>query len=129
MNDKDKKDLIDKYISSYNVFDIDGMMSVLHSEIEFKNISNGEETANTSGEIEFLKLAEQSKSFFSSRKQTIESFDVTDEQVSVGISYEGVLAVDMPNGLKAGDSINLKGTSVFSFKDGKIRKIIDISWK
>jgi hypothetical protein len=127
MNKKNKKDLIDKYISSYNAFDIDSMMSLLHSDIEFKNISNGEETASTSGEMEFRKLAEQSTSLFSSRKQTIESFNVTDEKISVGISYEGVLAVDMPNGLKAGDSINLKGTSMFSFKDGKICKIIDIS--
>jgi hypothetical protein len=41
--------LIGKYIFSYNAYNIEGMMPVLHSEIDFY-ISNGEETAYPSGE-------------------------------------------------------------------------------
>jgi hypothetical protein len=35
MNDPEEKQLIENYISSYNSFDIDGMIANLHSEIEF----------------------------------------------------------------------------------------------
>ena len=43
------------------------------------------------------------------------------------IYYEGVLAVDFPNGMKAGKVLRLNGQSEFEFKDGKIYRITDFS--
>ncbi|WP_367584473.1 hypothetical protein [Paenibacillus sp. FJAT-26967] len=43
------------------------------------------------------------------------------------IDYEGILAVDLPNGLKTGDNIQLKGKSVFRIEEGKISLIEDYS--
>lgn len=37
----------------------------------------------------------------------------------MGIDYSGILAVDLSNDLKIGDIIELKGNSVFRFKDDK----------
>ncbi len=127
MNDPEKKQLIENYISSYNSFDIDGMIANLHSEIEFLNISNGEETARASGLVEFKNLAEQAKSLFTDRNQTILASETDRKKTTITISYKAVLAVDLPNGLKAGQKIYLRGKSEFKFKDGKISKIIDIS--
>jgi hypothetical protein len=53
----------------------------------------------------------------------IEQFD----EASVAIIYEGILAQDLPNKIKSGSTINLNGRSQFSFKDGKIWRIVDIS--
>jgi hypothetical protein len=39
----------------------------------------------------------------------------------------GEFACDIPNGPKAGDTINIKGKSEFVFKDGAIIKLTDIS--
>ncbi|HEX5512981.1 MAG TPA: hypothetical protein VFY81_01155 [Gammaproteobacteria bacterium] len=41
------------------------------------------------------------------------------------ISYRGVLAVDLPNGLTTGAVITLIGESEFEFSNGKISRIID----
>ena len=38
-----------------------------------------------------------------------------------------VLAVDLPQGPKAGESLNLKGKSEFRFKDGLIIELTDYS--
>ena len=40
MNSKEK--IIKKFIEAYNSFDIDTMLLLLHSEVQFKNISGGE---------------------------------------------------------------------------------------
>ena len=47
------KDLIEKYLSAYNTFNLDGMIGVLNEDIHFQNISNGEVTSETKGLQEF----------------------------------------------------------------------------
>ncbi|MBN2062516.1 MAG: nuclear transport factor 2 family protein [Deltaproteobacteria bacterium] len=74
MNEDDKRSVIVRFLNAYNAFDIDGMMSVIHPDIEFKNVAGGEINATASGIDEFHKLAEQSKKLFYSRKQTIKKF-------------------------------------------------------
>ena len=49
------------------------------------------------------------------------------EKVIADINYCGVLAMDLPNGLKKGDEIHLKGRSEFQFKEGKFLMIADYS--
>jgi ketosteroid isomerase-like protein len=120
MNEDDKRSLIKRYLDAYNSFDIDGMMSVIHSDIEFKNVSGGEVNATASGSNELRKLAEQSKELFSSRKQTMTSFRTEDDMAFIDVTYEGVLASDLPNGMKAGETLRLNGRSEFTFLDGKI---------
>ena len=64
-------------------------------------------------------LAEKSTKVFSSRCQTIVECSAIDDNIEVIIDYEGILAVDLPNGLKTGDKLELIGKSVFRIKDGK----------
>ena len=81
MNEAEKRSIIERYLNAYNTFNIEGMMSLLHPEIEFQNISGGEVNARASGADEFRNLAEQSKELFTSRKQTIVNFQIKDERV------------------------------------------------
>lgn len=126
MNQDEKRAAIERYLAAYNAFDIDGMMSVIHDDIHFKNVSSGEVNATASGADEFRTLAEQSRKLFSFRQQTMTSFNMKDDQVWIGIDYEGVLASDLPNGMKAGETLRLKGRTEFAFRDGKIYRITDI---
>ena len=123
MNQDEKRAAIERYLVAYNAFDIDGMMSVIHDDIHFKNVSSGEVNATASGADEFRTSAEQSRKLFSFRQQTMTSFDMKDDQVWIGIDYEGVLASDLPNGMKAGETLRLKGRTEFAFRDGKIYRI------
>lgn len=123
--DKDVKELIRKYTEAYNSFDIEGMLSLLHEDIEFRNVSDGVVNVETKGIREFEQIAEQSKRMFSSRQQTVKDLKISDGVAEAGIDYEGVLAVDLPNGLKAGDALKLTGKSVFRVKENKISVIED----
>jgi len=127
MENQDKKNLIERFIRAYNSFDVDGMVALLHPECSFQNVSGGQINASAAGISQFRELAEKSKSVFSSRHQTITSCQFEGQTVTVGIEYEGVLRADLPNALKAGERIQLKGKSVFKFRDGLIFQITDYS--
>ncbi|GIP26451.1 hypothetical protein J23TS9_15810 [Paenibacillus sp. J23TS9] len=121
------KEIIDTYVEAYNSFDVPGMIKLLHKDILFRNISNGEIDMETHGIHEFRKLAEKSTKIFSSRRQTIIDCNAIDDKIEVIIDYEGILAVDLPNGLNRGDKMQLKGKSVYGIQEGKILLIEDYS--
>jgi len=118
---------IEAYINAYNAFDVGGMMATLHPSIEFKNVANGQVTLTTQGIEAFRAQAEQATGFFRQRTQTITDLRVTAGQAEAAIDYRGVLAVDLPNGFKAGDTLALQGKSIFRFKDNLICSLEDIS--
>lgn len=119
--------LIRNYINAYNSLDVDGMTKLLHENIKFRNISNGVVDTETKGLDKFCALAEQSVKVFSQRHQTIKQITINDDQAEIEVDYEATLAMDLPNGLKAGDTIKLKGKSVFRMKDEKLIMIEDYS--
>ncbi|MNH94861.1 hypothetical protein D3C73_474890 [compost metagenome] len=125
MISEETKEIIENYVEAYNSFDVEGMVKLLHKEIQFKNFSNGEVNTVTKGIQEFRELAEKSSKIFSSRRQTILAYSAIDGKVEVQIDYAGILAVDLPNGLKIGDKLLLKGKSVFVINEGEISLIED----
>jgi hypothetical protein len=122
-----QRELIERFIAAYNAFDIDGMVAHLSPDVRFENYSGDNLTAATNGITEFRQLAEQSKSLFSEREQRIGSIQFDGHTAIVTIEYRGRFAVDVPNGPRAGEVIELRGMSEYSFHDGRITKIIDRS--
>lgn len=122
-----QKQIIESYIQAYNHFDIDGMVLYLDENIVFENSSNGIVNLRTDGLHEFKTQALSAKQYFKQRKQTITSWEFNGTIVIITIDYKATLAVDLPNGLKSGDTFELKGQSEFEFSDGKITRISDRS--
>ena len=122
-----KKHLIQTYIDAYNNFDVDRMMSVLHENVCFENVQNGTVNAKASNRADFRSLAEQAKALFSSRKQTITNTQFDASKATIDLSYVGVLACDLPNGMKAGEKVEMDGRSEFEFADNLITLVRDIS--
>lgn len=115
------------YLDAYNRFDIDGMMEQLHPDVVFKNYSNGELTHETHGATAFRAQAEAAAEMFSQRRQTVNSVNAQHETLIVGIDYVGTISKELPNGQKAGEKIELRGISEFTFLEGKIASIVDRS--
>lgn len=127
MADSKCRDLIDRYITAYNTFDIDGMAALLSPDVRFENYSGGQLTASTSGIDEFRQLAEKSRSLFSEREQRISSLRCYPDSATADITYRGRLVADIPGGPAAGTVVVLSGRSDFSFDNGQITKIVDHS--
>lgn len=124
---EEEKSVIKNYIEAYNSFDIEAMLALIHPRIQFTNVSNGVVTVSANGRNEFRELAEQSKKLFSFREQTITAMRSEGKSVMTDISYYGVLASDLPNGMKAGETLELSGKSHFELESGQIIKLSDIS--
>lgn len=126
MNANHKK-IIENYVLAYNAFDIDGMTQNMHQDVVFENTTNGVVDLTTNGIAEFRAQAESAKQLFSKRCQTIQEWDFQTEAVTIQIHYEGVLAVDLPGGAMAGDTLELNGSSEFKFLEDQIIGIKDMS--
>ena len=127
MTADEQRELIDRYILAYNRLDVAGMLALLHPDVEFRNVSGGEVDATASGVEQFGRMAEASTALFSSRRQEVVDLRVEEDRAVVDIRYEGVLAADLPNGMRAGETLRLEGRSEFGFRDGRIDRIADYS--
>lgn len=123
---KNREEIIRNYVEGYNQFDVDRMVADFDEAIVFENISNGETNLSLTGITAFREQAVQATTYFSTRTQTITSFRHQDDQTEVMIDYYGIVNMDFPNGLKKGDTISLKGKSVFTFSGNKVVKLTDI---
>lgn len=122
-----KLSIIRRYITAYNTFDVDGMLGVLSNKVNFQNVQNGEVTAQTNGIDEFEQLARQSIDLFSERSQTIERVEECDNFTRLYVKYYGKIAEDLPNGMSAGEVIQLQGISEIEFTGERIASIRDVS--
>lgn len=122
-----REKIIENYVKGYNEFDITRMIRDFSDDVIFENVQNGQISMKLDGIHEFINQAQTAKQFFSQRKQTILSFKHKSEKTEVEINYFGILAKDIPNGLKKGHEIKLEGTSIFEFKGKNIIKLTDIS--
>jgi len=119
--------IISNYVKAYNNFDVEGMLKNLAPSVKFQNISNGDVNMDLEGIEAFRSQARQATQLFERREQIIRSFKHTGNKTEITIDYNAILAVDLPNGLKQGDELNLKGHSIFTFDGDKIVGIMDIS--
>lgn len=88
----DKQEVIGLYIEAYNTFDIDSMLTLIHPDIRFTNLSSGKITAQTAGKSECESLARQLATLFRTRAQTIKSLKITGDKVIAAIHFNVVLA-------------------------------------
>ncbi|NUR21912.1 nuclear transport factor 2 family protein [Frateuria sp.] len=119
--------LIDRYIDAYNRLDVGGMLAALHPQVTFENVTAGVITVRTQGIEEFRRLAQSTLPLFARRRQTVTAYSEKDGVAHVGIAFEGVFALDLPNGARAGQTIALNGHSEFRVHDGLLIHIADIS--
>ncbi len=122
-----RMETVNEFIAAYNSMNLEEMFKYLHAEIEFRNLSNDVENANTKGIDEFRELAKKSLEVFRTREQRIISYIESGDTIKVEIMYHAILAIDLQNGLKPGDKLEMKGRSTYTFKDDLITMLIDES--
>jgi hypothetical protein len=121
------KMLVDKYVEAYNSFDVPGMLAGLHPEVQFEHSTNGDVTVRLEGKAAFEAQAIRAAAWFTERKQHVTAFRWQDEQAEVNVDYFAITATDLPNGIKAGATLQFSGRSSFSFRDELIAFIQDFS--
>ncbi|MET4074778.1 nuclear transport factor 2 family protein [Hymenobacter sp. UYCo722] len=127
MTEPQAREIIENYLEGYNLFDVAGMLSCLHPAVVFENVTDGSVTLRTNGKDAFEAQATKALALFMERNQSILAICLNADCARVDIKYFAISAIDWPNGLKAGAILQLTGQSVFTFRDGLIASIQDIS--
>ncbi|HZX79921.1 MAG TPA: nuclear transport factor 2 family protein [Lysobacter sp.] len=119
--------LVARYIAAYNAFDVDGMLSTLAPDVRFENYAAGRLTAEATDAAAFRALAEQACALFSEREQRVTTLTIEQNRAVAAVAYRGRLAVDIPDGPRAGELLELEGESEFHVVDQRIAKLVDRS--
>ena len=90
------KEIVEDFINAYNQFDIDRMVSYVHPEIEFRNISEGEVTHAIKGVEGFKLQAREAGYYFTERRQTITRLLIEEQKAEAFVDYSGTLAAGLP---------------------------------
>ncbi|WP_370234218.1 MULTISPECIES: nuclear transport factor 2 family protein [Henriciella] len=121
------EDMISKYIKSYNSRDIEGMLDCVTEDVIFENISNSGQTMKFEGRDKMGEVAQLSGNAFSYRRQKLVHLVIGQGKAAAEIEFEGKAAVDLPNGVKAGETIKIRGASFFEFRGQLMCRIADYS--
>jgi ketosteroid isomerase-like protein len=127
MDNTRRRAVIDAWLAAYNAFDIDAMLALLTPDVRFQNVSGGAVNADASGIDAFRSLAEQGRQLFSQREQRLASLDFEGDTAHAGIAWRATFAVDVPDGPRAGTTLELAGRSEFGFEGERIARLIDRS--
>ena len=119
--------IVARYIDAYNRMNVQAMLDCLSGDVRFINRSNGETTNETHGIEAFRALAEQGVQLFAEREQTILDCIAIDDRAAMRIGYRAKVKTDLPNGWRAGQEVEMTGTSFFMISKGKISEVIDAS--
>ncbi len=119
--------VIADYITAYNAMDVAAMLRCLSDEVHFRNFAGTELTAEAKGRAEFEALAKAGVTAFRERQQTVRRTITVADTTIVEIDYAAVVAMDLPNGWAAGQTLSFSGASCFRVADGKIVALDDQS--
>ncbi len=121
------EDIINRYIKSYNDRDIDGMLDCVTEDVIFENISNTGQSMRLEGRELMGQVATLSGNAFSHRRQKLVNLVLGTGKAAAEIEFEGKAAVDLPNGVKAGEAVKIRGASFFEFRGRLLSRIADYS--
>lgn len=119
-----QKQIIESYLQACNDLNVGAIVSHVHDNLLFQNISNGEVTIETKGKAAFTEQAEMTKTFFQERMITPLAWKESDEVVIVDVDYKAILAISFSETLQPGDNFEVVGQMIFGFDSDKIIKMI-----
>lgn len=120
-------EVIARYIASYNARDIDGMIDCVTDDVVFENISNSGQSMRLDGKDMMRQVADLSGNAFSYRRQRLVNVVTGAGKAAAEIEFEGKAAVDLPNGIQAGETVKIRGASFFEFRGNLLCRIADYS--
>ncbi len=120
-------EIIRRYIASYNDRDIDAMLACVTDDVVFENTSNAGQSMRLDGKVMMRQVAEVSGNAFSYRRQRLINIVTGAGKAAAEIEFEGRAAVDLPNGVRAGETVKVRGASFFEFRGPLLCRIADYS--
>lgn len=117
--------IVREYLDASLAKDAGRLAACFADDIHFEHHSNTGGTVTARGLAAVRGLVNDSARAIRATRQGVRDVVVAGNRVAVEIDFEGIAAADLPNGLKAGDTLRLRGVSFFTLRDGKIAALRD----
>jgi ketosteroid isomerase-like protein len=117
--------IVEDYIRRYNLKDIDGMVALFSQDAVYESISSASAIISIQGKETLRRFASSSAEIFKVRRQTPVTRVFDGDNAAMEVKYWCVLAVDLPDGKKAGEEVEFRGASFFGIHDGLITRLTD----
>lgn len=124
---EDLESLIERYVDCYNRIDVEGMLDCVTDDVRFENISNAGQSMQLEGKAALSQVAQASAQAFTYRRQRLLNLITKDDRAAAEVRFQGIAALDLPNGIREGQSVDIHGASFFEARDGKLCRIVDYS--
>ena len=119
------REIVEKYLRCYNEKNTNAMLELFSDDVRFESVSNTGGVVRTENKQQLRELASQTVEWFEERRQTASGWVESGDDVAVEIDFRCRLAMDFPDGKKAGQEMSLRGASFFTIRDGLIRRLTD----
>ncbi len=126
-NMEDLNSLIERYVDCYNRVDVDGMLECVTEDVRFENISNAGQSMQLQGKDALAQVASASAQAFTYRRQRLVNLICSGDHAAAEVQFQGIAALDLPNGTMQGQSVDIRGASFFEARDGLLCRIVDYS--
>jgi ketosteroid isomerase-like protein len=120
MSPSEIKSVVQAYVDAFNRKDVSGMLQCVHRDITFSSDISGARMCEIHGIDDFADVVQLTTEMFEDRHEQCLSFDVEGDTAHASMLLIGVLAEDLPNGLRAGQRVSCSGRTEFDFLDGTI---------
>lgn len=119
------EDVIKKYIEAFNAQEVDKMISFFTEDCRYEVISNIAKPVICEGKQKLKEMSLSSNALLKERSQTVNNWVIAEHKVALEFTYHAIVAQDLPNGLKAGQALHLRGVSIYEFEGDKIKRLMD----
>lgn len=126
MSPSEIKSVVQAYVDAFNRKDVPGMLQFVHPDITFSSDIGGARMCDIHGIDDFANVVFLTTEVFEDRHEQCLSFDVDGHTAHASMLLRGVLAKDLPNGLKAGQRVSCASRTEFDFLDGAIVGIKEV---
>lgn len=125
MSNNQLRNIIENYIDAFNNYDIDKLVNQFTETGVYEVASNLTEPVICHGKEKIRELTTNTRAIFTSRTQQVTNWIINENKAAIEFNYVAIVTNDLPNGLKAGQKLALRGISIYEFENGKIKRLMD----
>lgn len=120
-------DLVERYVTLSNHDDIDGVLACCADNVMFETVMNPRGSMRLQGKDQVREVLAGTMTAFKDRSHRLASIIVQDNRVAAETVFTGTALADLGDGVKLGDQVAIRGSTIFEIENDLIARITDYS--
>ncbi|MBI1339446.1 nuclear transport factor 2 family protein [bacterium] len=119
--------LVRKYVDRYNSGDVEGMLALCHDDVVFETVASLGGEMRIDGKDDMRDILIATTRAFRGRSHKIISLISEADRAAAETMFSGVATAELAHDVREGDTVSIRGVTVFERRDDKFVRISDYS--